>query len=123
MKQIDILIVDDEQRYADMLAKRLTLRGLSCKVRYNGQTAIDTFSQGCFAVVLLDLRLPDLYGTDVLKQIKKHRPETVVIILTGHGTEKDRGRCMALGADAFINKPLDINRLESIISRIKERAE
>ena len=123
MKQIDVLIVDDEQRYADMLAKRLALRGFSCKVRYNGQTGIDTVSQERFAVVLLDLRLPDLYGTDVLKQIKKHRPETVVIILTGHGTEKDRGTCMALGADAFMNKPLDINRLESIISPIKASAE
>jgi CheY-like chemotaxis protein len=48
-------------------------------------------------VVILDLRLPDLYGTEVLTRIKQCRPETAVIILTGHGTEKDREQCMARG--------------------------
>ena len=120
MKHIDLLIVDDERRYADMLARRLGLRGLTCKVRYDGRTAIDIVAQEHFPMVILDLRLPDLYGTEVLTQIKKHRPETVVIILTGHGTEKDRAECMALGAHSFMNKPLDIDRLVAIMARIKE---
>jgi DNA-binding response OmpR family regulator len=64
----DILIVDDEQRYADMLARRLGLRGLTCKVCYDGQTAIDAVAQEHFPLVILDLRLPDLYGTEVLTQ-------------------------------------------------------
>jgi DNA-binding response OmpR family regulator len=119
MKHFDILIVDDEQRYADMLAKRLGLRGLTCEVRYDGKTAIDTVAEFPFPAVILDLRLPDLYGTDVLKEIKRCRPETVVIILTGHGTEKDKQACMALGAHAFMNKPLDIARLLAIMAEIK----
>jgi DNA-binding response OmpR family regulator len=101
MKHTDILIVDDEQRYADMLARRLALRGLTCKVRYDGQTAIDAVAQEPFPMVLLDLRLPDLYGTEVLTRIKMCRPETAVIILTGHGTEKDREQCMARGAHSL----------------------
>ena len=120
MKHCDILIVDDERRYADMLARRLALRGLTCKVRYDGQSAIDVVAQEHFPVVMLDLRLPDLYGSEVLMRIKTCRPETVVIILTGHGTEKDREACMARGAHAFMNKPLDIDRLMSIMARIKE---
>jgi DNA-binding NtrC family response regulator len=120
MKQVDILIVDDEQRYADMLARRLGLRGLTCKVCYNGKTAIDIVAQENFPLIILDLRLPDLYGTEVLTRIKKHRSETVVIILTGHGTEKDRKACMARGAHSFMNKPLDIDRLMAIMDRIKE---
>jgi DNA-binding NtrC family response regulator len=120
MKHVDILIVDDERRYADMLARRLALRGLTCKVRYDGQTAIDVAAQEHFPMVLLDLRLPDLYGTEVLVQIKTCRPETEVIILTGHGTEKDREQCMARGAHSFMNKPVNIDRLLVIMAGIKE---
>ncbi|MDX2454677.1 response regulator [Desulfosarcina sp.] len=120
MKHFDILIVDDEQRYADMLAKRLGLRSLTCKVCYDGQTAIDIVGEEFFSMVILDLRLPDLYGTEVLTRIKQCWPETTVIILTGHGTEKDREQCMARGAHSFMNKPLDIDRLVTIMTGIKE---
>ncbi len=123
MKHYDILIVDDEQRYADMLAKRLGLRGLRCEVRYDGQTAITAMDEVSVAAVILDLRLPDLYGTEVLKEIKRCRPETIVIILTGHGNEKDRQACLALGAHAFMNKPLDIDRLLAIMAETKKGAE
>jgi DNA-binding response OmpR family regulator len=71
-------------------------------------------------MVILDLRLPDLYGTEVLTRIKAQcRPETAVIILTGHGTEKDREQCMARGAHSFMNKPLDIDRLVAIMAQIR----
>lgn len=122
MKQYDILIVDDERRYADMLAKRLELRGLVCMVCYDGQSAIDTVELQFFPMVILDLRLPDLYGTEVLTQIKLRLPETAVIILTGHGTDKDREQCMAKGAHAFMNKPLNIDRLVAIMDGIKARS-
>ncbi|MBR9986526.1 MAG: response regulator [Desulfosarcina sp.] len=122
MKQYDLLIVDDEQRYADMLAKRLRLRRLTCKVCYDGQAAIDIVGEDSFSVVILDLRLPDLYGTEVLTRIKQRRPETAVIILTGHGTEKDREQCLARGAYSFMNKPLDIDRLVATMARIKEKS-
>jgi DNA-binding response OmpR family regulator len=119
MELFDILIVDDEQRYANMLARRLKLRGLTCDVRYDGKTALDALSNMAVTAVILDLRLPDLYGTDVLKKIKRSQPETTVIILTGHGTEKDRQECMALGAHSFMNKPLDIDRLLAIMKQIR----
>lgn len=122
MKHFDLLIVDDEQRYADMLAKRLGLRSLTCKVCYDGQTALDLVGQESFSVVILDLQLPDLYGTEVLSRIKLSRPKTEVIILTGHGTEKDKQVCLASGAHAFINKPLDIDRLLAIMARLQERS-
>jgi DNA-binding NtrC family response regulator len=120
MKRFDILIVDDEQRYADMLARRLELRDLRCMVCYDGGAAIKMVAQEHFRMVILDLRLPDLYGTEVLTQIKTRRPETTVIILTGHGTEQDREQCMARGAHSFMNKPLDIDRLVAIMAQIKE---
>lgn len=120
MKHFDMLIVDDEQRYADMLARRLGLRGYVCAVCYDGTSAIAHMENAPVQLVVLDLRLPDMYGTDVLIHIKQQRPDSIVVILTGHGTEKDRERCMAAGAHAFLNKPVDIDRLVAIMNRIRE---
>jgi DNA-binding NtrC family response regulator len=88
MKHYDILIVDDEQRYAIMLANRLKLRGLSCEVRFDGRTAVDILRKAFFPWVILDLRLPDRYGSEVLSQIKTISPETRLLFLPG--TERKR---------------------------------
>ena len=120
MKQYNILIVDDEQRFANMLAKRLSLRGCHCEVCYNGQQALDLVGRKNFFLILLDLHLPDIYGSEVLAQIKVISPQTPVIILTGHGTEKDRQTCLQQGAYAFWHKPLAIDKLMAILARIRE---
>jgi len=120
MKQYNLLIVDDEQRYADMLAKRLRLRGCQCEVCYNGQQALDLVARKNFFLILLDLHLPDIYGTEVLTRIKVISEVPPVIILTGHGTEADRRACMQQGAYAFMHKPLGIDELMDILARIRE---
>ena len=120
MKQYYLLIVDDEQRYADMLAKRLRLRGCRCEVCYNGQQALDLVARKNYFLILLDLHLPDIYGTEVLTRIKVISAMTPVIILTGHGTEADRRACMQQGAYAFMHKPLGIDELMAILARIRE---
>jgi DNA-binding response OmpR family regulator len=120
MKQYNLLIVDDEQRFADMLAKRLSLRGCHCDVCYSGQQALNLIRKKNFFLILLDLQLPDIYGIEVLKQIKKISGMTPVVILTGHGTEEDRRTCLQQGAYAFWHKPLVIDELMAILTRIGE---
>ena len=120
MKQYNILIVDDEQRFANMLAKRLSLRGCHCEVCYNGQQALEWVERKKFFLILLDLHLPDIYGIEVLARLKVISEMTPVIILTGHGTEKDRRACMQQGAYAFWHKPLIIDELMAILARIEE---
>jgi DNA-binding NtrC family response regulator len=122
MKQCTLLIVDDEKRFADMLAKRLKLRGCECAVSYTGQEALDLIGQKSFSLVLLDLHLPDIYGTEVLTRIKKVDSDTPVIIVTGHGTEKDRLECTRQGAYAFMHKPVGIDDLMAILAKIAEKA-
>jgi DNA-binding response OmpR family regulator len=120
MKHHGLLIVDDEKRFANMLAKRLRLRGRNCDVCYNGQQALDRVRQKNFFLVLLDLHLPDIYGIEVLKGIKTISAKTPVIIVTGHGTEADRQACMQHGAHAFMHKPVGIDELIGILAQIKE---
>ena len=123
MKPYSLLIVDDEERFANMLAMRLNLRGCDCEVCYNGQDAIDIIQEKTFDLVLLDLRLPDIYGTDVLASIKEINAKIPVIIVTAHGTEKDRQLCIQLGAYAFMHKPLNIEELTPIFKKLREMSE
>jgi DNA-binding response OmpR family regulator len=120
MKLYNLLIVDDEQRFADMLARRLKLRGCNCEVCYSGRDALDILELKNFHLILLDLHLPDIYGTEVLTQIRKFDERTPVIIVTGHGTEKDRRECLQLGAHAFMHKPVGIDALMAILAGIGE---
>ncbi|MBW1849302.1 MAG: response regulator [Deltaproteobacteria bacterium] len=90
---------------------------------YNGQDAIDIIQEKTFDLVLLDLRLPDIYGTDVLAGIKEINAKIPVIIVTAHGTEKDRQLCIQLGAYAFMHKPLNIEELTPILKKLRELSE
>ena len=118
MKQYDLLIIDDERRFADMLAKRLNLRGCECEVCYSGREALDVLKRKNFSLVILDLHLPDLYGSEVLSRIKKINAQIPVIILTAHGTQKDRQECMQIGAYDFMQKPLVIEKLMATLAQI-----
>ncbi len=122
MKLIDLLIIDDEKKFAAMLAARLKVRGCSCEIRHDGATAIQWLKENScnLTLILLDLQLPDLYGTEVLTEIKNINPAIPVVILTGHGTENDRQQCMRLGAHKFMHKPLKIDTLMTILNRFKE---
>ena len=121
MKHTDILIIDDEKKFAAMLAKRIGLRGYNSEMCYDGRTALQWIKEhsDCVGLILLDLQLPDMYGTEVLTGIKKINPAIPVLILTGHGTEQDQQKCELLGAYMFIHKPLNINELMAIMESIK----
>lgn len=122
MKRNTLLIVDDEKRFADMLAKRLGLRGCHCEVSYNGRQALELVRRKRFSLILLDLHLPDIYGVEVLKRIKAISSMTPVVIVTGHGTRDDRQACMQEGAYAFMHKPVGIDELIAILAKIEENS-
>ena len=123
MKHIDILIIDDEIKFADMLARRLSLRGVTCHACYDGQSGLDWIRAhpGTVTLILLDLKLPDIYGTDVLGVIKEIDPNLPVFIITGHGTQKDEAACLALGASEFIHKPVNIDQLTALLTLAREK--
>ena len=120
MKHTPILLVDDEEKFVDMLAKRLELRGVISEVAYDGESAIGLMKKNSHPLVVLDLRLPDFSGTDILRQIKKNHPKAFVIMLTGHGSETDRAVCIQMGASEFLNKPVKIDELTRLIKKVLE---
>jgi DNA-binding NtrC family response regulator len=118
MKHVDVLIIDDEVKFAGMLSKRLALRGVVCHRCYDGTSGLKFLSESDFKgnpLVLLDLNLPDIYGTQVMTKIKKMNPDIRVVIVTGHGTDSDRIECIRLGAFDFVNKPVKIDQILSFL--------
>lgn len=101
-----------------MLSKRLSLRGYSCEVAFDGESGLEMLFNQCFKVIVLDLRLPGLSGEEVLERIKMKHPDLPVIILTGHGNEKEREKCMGLKAHSFLNKPVDLSTLVALFEQI-----
>ena len=103
-----ILVVDDEKKIADALAQRLGLRGFDAEPVYDGTSALSQLRQDAFDGIILDLRLPDMDGIEILKRTKGAFPEVRVVILSGHGNEQDFKQCLELGAVACFHKPANI---------------
>jgi len=106
-----VLIVDDEPGFARVLGKRLRLRGFECDLAPDGETALARLREGTYVAVLLDLRLPDIPGCEVLRRLRTRKPNLPVFIITAHGTGVDRKECLASGADLFLTKPVDVDEI------------
>ncbi len=111
MKQIKILLVDDEEELVRTLSERMNMRNMGADFALNGEEALKLVDNEVPDVMVLDLKMPGIDGMEVLRRIKKHYPEIQVIILTGHGTEKDEKEALELGAYCYLTKPVDINNL------------
>ncbi len=113
--------MDDEREFAQTLSERLLMRDMGSAVAYDGESALAMLEEDEPEVMILDLKMPGIDGIEVLRRVKQTRPEIEVIILTGHGTEADRATCMALGAFAYLNKPVDIEVLTETLRQAKEK--
>jgi len=122
-RQIKILLVDDEEGYVNVLAKRMTKRQVEVSVALSGSEAIQTLRKKDFDVAVVDLKMEDMDGIEVLKIFKKMDPELPVVMLTGHGSEKAARDGLALGAFDYLTKPYDLEDLLAVITKAAERKE
>ncbi len=111
-----VLLVDDEKDFVQTLSDRLQIREYGTAVAYSGEEALKITKNDPPEVMLLDLRMPGINGMDVLRKVKKETPEVEVIILTGHGSQKDREAALALGAFAYLEKPTDIDEISKVMN-------
>lgn len=116
-----VLLVDDEREFVQTLSERLEMRNIGAAVAYDGESALEMVEDDAPEVMLLDLQMPGINGIEVLKQVKNERPEIEVVILTGHGTNKDRDLCLELGAFAYLEKPVDIDVLSDTLKQANEK--
>jgi DNA-binding response OmpR family regulator len=116
MKQIKILLVDDEAEFVQTLSERIKMRNLESAVALNGEEALALVEDEVPDVMVLDLKMPGIDGMEVLKRIRGKYPQVKVIMLTGHGSEKDEETARSLGAYEYLNKPVG---LDDLIRHIK----
>jgi DNA-binding response OmpR family regulator len=113
---VRVLLVDDEEGYVHVLANRLSRRRFDVTKAFSGTEAIQTLRSQDFDVVVLDLKMEDMDGIEVLKVMKKMVPQIQVIMLTGHGSEKAAKEGLDLGAFDYLTKPCE---LEELIEKIR----
>jgi CheY-like chemotaxis protein len=118
-----VLFVDDEKEFVRTVSERLISRDVGTYGVYNGDDALELVAEDRPDVMVLDLKMPGMHGVEVLRRTKELAPEVEVIILTGHGSNVDMQECMALGAFAYMNKPVDIEELSATIKAANEEVQ
>ncbi len=112
MAGANLLLVDDEVSFVEILAKRLTLREFNISTAHSGAEALDRLqSDPDIDVVILDLVMPDMDGIETMKRIKQKRPLVEVIMLSGVATVESAIEGMELGAFDYLLKSSEIDTL------------
>ena len=106
-----VLLVDDEIEFVNTLSNRLGMRGISTDVVHDGDEALDYVAKQEPDVIVLDLKMPGLHGMEVLRRLSKTNPNIQVVILTGHGTDRDEDEAKRLQAFDYLRKPADVDHL------------
>ncbi|HDI59790.1 MAG TPA: response regulator [Desulfobacteraceae bacterium] len=108
---IRLLLIDDETVFVEVLAKRLSRRGIEVEKAYSGGQGIQLLRKQDFDVALLDLKMVDMDGMEVLRVLKLVAPDLPVILISGHGADDAARQGQAAGAFDFLAKPCDLDLL------------
>jgi len=116
------MLVDDEKEFVHTLSERLRSRNLESSIAYDGEQALEMLGEKEVDVIVLDLMMPGIDGIETLRRVKQDHPEVEVIILTGHGSDREKMLAEELGAHAYLRKPVDIDVLARVMREAYARA-
>jgi len=111
MAKFRVLLVDDEEELVTTMVERLKYRDIEADYALDGYETLVKMREKSYDVVVLDLKLPGMNGTDVLLKINKDYPDVPVLLITGHGTSDDRIDTPPSGAVDYLAKPINIDVL------------
>lgn len=111
MESLHVLLVDDEDEFLDTLLKRLNLRKVRASGARSGPEALEFLDRNPVDVVVLDVKMPDMDGIEVLRAMKMRHPMVEVIMLTGHASLEVAIEGMEAGAFDYLMKPINIDEL------------
>jgi DNA-binding response OmpR family regulator len=116
-----ILIVDDEKNIRLTLSQALETLDAQIDAAANGEEALAKLKEKEFGLILLDIRMPGMDGMEVLRRVRKIRPDIRVIMITAYGTVESAVEAMKLGAVDFLQKPFDPEEIRELVSRVMDR--
>lgn len=111
-----ILIVEDEKYLAMVLTEMLTAQGYYTDESYNGEDGLDNALSGIYDLIILDVMLPKMNGFDVLREIRRNKVKSAVLMLTARSTLEDKVTGLEYGADDYLTKPFETKEL---LARVK----
>lgn len=111
MERGKVLLIDDEPILLVTVSDALAKAGYTVEMAENGRKGLMMFQEGSFDIVLLDMVMPDISGMDILREIKGLYPQTIVVMITAHGTIEKAVEAMKLGVHDFIAKPFSLDEL------------
>ena len=118
---IRVLIVDDETRLAEAFREQLTEEGMKVFIASQAQEALSVMKRESIDVAVLDIKLPDMDGVELLLKLKQLEPTTEVIMLTGYASVATAIRSMKLGAYDYLTKPCKLTELSNVITKAHEK--
>ena len=121
MEKRKILIVDDEKNLRESLSYMVSVRGFEPILSSSGKQAIEMIVSETPSIAIVDLKLGDMSGLDVVKEIKKKTPATECILLTAYASKSSAIEAVNLGAYSYVQKPFDVDQLMLVIRRAIEK--
>ncbi len=116
-----VLLVDDEEKFLEVLSERLETHGLKVSTATSGEDALDRAEDQNFDAIIVDLAMPGIDGIETLRRLKEKNGDLEIIILTGHASVKKGIDAMKLGAEDFLEKPVDLSVLLDKINEAKHK--
>jgi DNA-binding NtrC family response regulator len=119
-----ILIVDDDRAILKSLGEILQLKGYSVDTAETGREALEKSKGRFYNLMLLDIKLPDMEGTELLRAVDDTLPKMIKIMVTGYPALENAVESLNLGADAYLMKPIDPKELLEVVEKkLKEQEE
>lgn len=118
MKSLNIIVIDNENVICNACNLVLTERGHAVDYFKTGKTGLLAAERSPYDLVLLDIKLPDMDGMEILKILRENRPEMCVIVMTGYSTMKNAVEAMKLGAADYLSKPFTDDELMEAVEKI-----
>ena len=116
-----VLVVDDERTLARNIQSYLTRHGYQVRCAHDGAGAVAVLAEFAPAVILLDLRLPDIEGIELLASLRRQTPTARVVIMTGYSSLPTAVLAIKAGADDYLAKPVVLSELRVLIDRLRPR--
>ena len=119
MKQLRILIVDDDRDFAESMAELVEMNGHEAVLAFNGLSAIKIFKQNNIDLILMDIRMLGLNGVETLKEVNKYNPDIPVAMMTGYSDQPLLDLALKQGVISILNKPVNLEQLKNIFDIAK----
>ncbi|MCI0596507.1 MAG: response regulator [candidate division Zixibacteria bacterium] len=121
-EELKILVVDDEEMLRNLLARILEREGYAVSTASGGKQALAFLEKSNFQIMISDVKMPEMTGFELLKEVKGKYPRLAVVMMTAFGDENTVEQALGLGADGYVAKPFKSHNLTSEVQRARQKA-